>query len=114
MKKKNTEIEELKLKSFKEEEVIKLMKRQSDVLNEERTNLTSHIRTKDDQIKMKDISIFDIEQTLQEEQSKSSALQILNCRNEFIDEELKIKDREIGEMKRKILYDDDALDVMTC
>ena len=44
--------------------------------------------------------------------STTTKLQILNSRNEFIDEELKIKDREIGEMKRKILYNEEALDAM--
>ena len=110
LKKKDSEIEELKLKIIKDDEVIELMKRQSDVLNEERKNLKLHLKTKDDQIKMKDISILDIEQKLKDEQEKSSSLQILNSRNEFIDEELKIKDREIGELKRKILNDEETLD----
>ena len=102
VEKKDIEIEDLNIKIGKNEDSLILLEKQNDQLREELRNLKSDLEIKDNLIRMKTV----------EEQAKCLSIQRFNTRNEFINEELKLREREIKEMKSKIDKDEETIAVL--
>merc|ERR1719318_1749403 len=105
IEKKDKEIDNLKAEISSNEKAINKMEKQSEIINEEIHNMKLDLHSKDKLLNAK----YEVEKQLTEEQAKCSSLKTLNTRNEFIDEELKIKAKEVKEMKVKILNDEETI-----
>ena len=102
VEKKDIEIKDLNIKLDKNEDALILLEKQSDQLKEEVRSLKSDLDIKDNLIKIKTV----------EEQAKSLSIQRFNTRNDLINEELRLRDKEMKEMKSKIDKDEETINVL--
>ena len=105
MAEKDKEVKEIKDKLHKAKDSLNIMK-----LKVEKHN--SDLESKEEIIRLKEANMDKVESELSEEKAKCKLLQAENNRNEFIEEELKIKDKEIKELKVNLHYDDQAIEFM--
>merc|ERR1712129_256295 len=98
IKRKNNEIEETRSKTIKNKEDSVLMQKRWDIENEECREIKLQIKAKDGIIKAKETSIDVLGQQLIE-------LHDIDVRNKQLEEETTKNDKQIGEMKTRMIKD---------
>jgi len=78
----------------------------------EKKGMKKHIDVKDDEIKKRDMEIFDLKKRLNKTEANSFSLESLNKRNEDLEEELRRKEMKMEEMKVQAIKDEEANEVM--